>query len=68
MLCARFSISAARRRETPPIQREVTKYGGAEKMKEKRVKVTLVCSECNQRNYDTAKNKSNTPDRLENIF
>ena len=46
-------------------QREVTKYGGAEKMKEKRVKVTLVCSECKQRNYDTAKNKSNTPDRLE---
>jgi len=33
--------------------------------KEKRVKVTLVCSECKQRNYDTAKNKSNTPDRLE---
>ena len=24
-----------------------------------------VCSECKQRNYDTAKNKSNTPDRLE---
>ena len=33
--------------------------------KEKRVKVTLVCTECKQRNYDTAKNKSNTPDRLE---
>ncbi len=33
--------------------------------KEKRVKVTLVCAECKQRNYDTAKNKSNTPDRLE---
>ena len=24
-----------------------------------------VCTECKQRNYDTAKNKSNTPDRLE---
>ena len=35
------------------------------RMKEKRVKVTLVCTECKQRNYDTAKNKSNTPDRLE---
>ena len=34
-------------------------------MKENRVKVTLVCTECKQRNYDTAKNKSNTPDRLE---
>jgi len=33
--------------------------------KEKRVKITLVCTECKQRNYDTAKNKTNTPDRLE---
>ena len=37
-------------------------YGGAEKM---RVKITLVCSECKQRNYDTVKNKKNDPDRLE---
>ena len=36
--------------------------GGAEKM---RVKITLVCSECKQRNYDTEKNKKNDPDRLE---
>ena len=28
---------------------------------EQRVKVTLVCTECKQRNYDT----KNTPDRLE---
>ena len=42
-------------------------YGGAEKMagKEKRAAVTLVCSECKQRNYNTPKNKQNTPDRLE---
>ncbi len=33
--------------------------------KEKRVSVTLVCTECKQRNYDTKKNKKNTPDRLE---
>ena len=32
---------------------------------EARVKVTLVCSECKQRNYDTKKNKKNDPDRLE---
>ena len=38
------------------------KYGGAEKM---RVKITMVCSECKQRNYDTVKNKKNDPDRLE---
>jgi large subunit ribosomal protein L33 len=32
---------------------------------DQRVKVTLVCSECKQRNYDTKKNKKNTTDRLE---
>lgn len=30
-----------------------------------RVKVTLACTECHQRNYNTMKNKKNTPDRLE---
>ena len=30
-----------------------------------RVKVTLACTECKQRNYDTTKNKRNDPDRLE---
>ena len=30
-----------------------------------RVKVTLACTECKQRNYNTVKNKKNTPDRLE---
>ncbi len=35
--------------------------GGAEM----RVKITLACSECKQRNYDTTKNKKNDPDRLE---
>lgn len=30
-----------------------------------RVKVTLACTECKQRNYDTVKNKKNDPDRLE---
>ena len=32
---------------------------------EVRVRVTLVCSECKQRNYDTKKNKKNDPDRIE---
>ena len=36
-------------------------YGGAEM----RVKITLACTECKQRNYDTMKEKKNTPDRLE---
>ena len=35
--------------------------GGAEM----RVKITLACTECKQRNYDTTKNKKNDPDRLE---
>lgn len=30
-----------------------------------RVKITLACTECKQRNYNTAKNKKNDPDRLE---
>ena len=30
-----------------------------------RVRITLACSECKQRNYDTMKNKKNDPDRLE---
>ena len=30
-----------------------------------RVKVTLSCTECKQRNYNTMKNKKNDPDRLE---
>ena len=36
--------------------------GGALSM---RVKITLACSECKQRNYNTMRNKKNTPDRLE---
>ena len=30
-----------------------------------RVKVTLRCNECQQRNYNTMKNKKNTSDKLE---
>ena len=30
-----------------------------------RVKVTLSCTECKQRNYNTMKNKKNNPERLE---
>ena len=30
-----------------------------------RVKITLACTECKQRNYNTIKNKKNDPDRLE---
>lgn len=30
-----------------------------------RDKITFACSECKQRNYDTKKNKRNTPDKME---
>jgi len=30
-----------------------------------RVKITLACTECKQRNYNGLKNKKNNPDRLE---
>ena len=30
-----------------------------------RVKITLRCNECKQRNYNTMKNKKNTPGKLE---
>ena len=30
-----------------------------------RVKITLACTECKQRNSNTTKNKKNDPDRLE---
>ncbi len=34
-------------------------------MADTRVRVTLRCNDCKQRNYNTAKNKKNTPDKLE---
>ena len=30
-----------------------------------RTKITLACTECKQRNYNTMKNKKNDPDRIE---
>ena len=30
-----------------------------------RVKITLACPECKQRNYTTSKNKKTNPDRIE---
>ena len=52
-------------REAMPAMR-VNKIGGAERMAAgARVKITLRCEECKQRNYNTVKNKKNTSDRLE---
>jgi len=30
-----------------------------------RIRATLACTECKQRNYDTMKNKKNNPERIE---
>ena len=30
-----------------------------------RTNITLACTECKQRNYNTEKNKKNNPDRIE---
>ena len=43
------------------LARKSNKIGGAEM----RVKITLACTECKQRNYNTKKNKKNDPDRIE---
>ena len=53
-------------REAMPASKRVNKIGGAERMAAgARVKITLRCDECKQRNYNTVKNKKNTTDRLE---
>ncbi len=41
--------------------KEVPKHGGAGN----RVKITLRCSECKQRNYNTTRTRRTPPDRLE---
>ncbi len=48
-------------RKHPPEGGIIIQLGGAVM----RVKITLACAECKQRNYDTKKNKKNDPDRLE---
>ena len=72
--CAHFSQNRTGR-ESPspyreampaPLGARVNKIGGAERMAAgARVKITLRCDECKQRNYNTVKNKKNTSDRLE---
>ena len=47
--------------ETGKYKKEVPKNMAADA----RVKITLRCNECKQRNYNTMKNKKNTSDRVE---
>lgn len=37
----------------------------SKRAKSKREKITLECTECKSRNYNTTKNKANDPDRLQ---
>lgn len=55
-----FTVSGFRR-ELVKCKKYFRKAGGAVM----RVKITLACTECKQRNYNTMKNKKNDPDRLE---
>ena len=55
----RYTYSAARRDKSRLQEVPITMANDV------RVKVTLVCTECKQRNYDTKKNKKNDPDRIE---
>jgi large subunit ribosomal protein L33 len=53
-----------------PFQREAETFKGLQFFRitggaVMRVKITLACTECKQRNYNTMKNKKNDPDRLE---
>ncbi len=50
-----FFVGPASNKEVP---KDMAKAGN-------RVKITLRCNDCKQRNYNTKKNKKNTPDRLE---
>ena len=57
-MCAFYLRESLRRRYAPEI-----KDGGSENAM--RVRITMACGECKQRNYETMKNKKNDPDRLE---
>jgi large subunit ribosomal protein L33 len=56
-----FFFASVFKLQTEAFFESQTFTGGAEM----RVKITLACTECKQRNYDTTKNKKNDPDRLE---
>ena len=56
-----FVLSRGRQTTYLCITKGVIKSGGADM----RVKITLACTECKQRNYVSKKNKKNDPDRIE---
>lgn len=46
------------------LRRLLTKYNESE-VEVVRTRITLACTECKQRNYNTKKDKKNHPDRME---
>ena len=61
-LRAKSTVSATGRQS---VQASEPAYMNKEVPLGMRVKITLRCNECKQRNYNTVKNKKNDPDRLE---
>jgi len=43
----------------------LARYKFRQEVPKMRVKVTIACTECKQRNYNSMKNKKNDPERLE---
>ena len=60
-----FVRKNSRPKNSPEKKREAKKSENQEVPTNMRVKITLACTECKQRNYNTMKNKKNDPDRLE---
>ena len=66
MSLPQLRVLRVKRGRLSSFKRMNNKIGGAERMAAgARVKITLRCDECKQRNYNTVKNKKNDPDRLE---
>ena len=51
--------------KNPSVQLLIVKQEVRMEVWKMRVKVTMACSECKQRNYNSMKNKKNDPDRLD---
>ena len=61
-----YALSAHTGRQSRPDRGEINKEVPKNMAKAgSRVKVTLRCAECKQRNYNTMKNKKNTTEKLE---
>ena len=60
-----FTTELARRALTFELREAISLHIFAKEVITLRNKITLACTECKQRNYNTTKNKKNNPDRIE---